>query len=375
MQNPNSVPIIAGEQRMEVIERYQILDTPRLAIEAANVGTWIIDKETRVLITSSRVKELFGYQPEQELSYETMLSQISDKHRDKAVLGIEEAFRIGKPYHQDFSITSINNRQVRWIKAVGGLYHDPEATLSHISGVMMDITEQKQQELRKNKLIGIVSHELKTPLTSLKAYVQMLHAWAKKKKDSFTVSALDKMEKQVKKMGNMINGFLSLSQVESGKIRLNLKEFNLNELITDAIEETLLLYPDYTLNFSPVEPLILQADQDKIDQVIINFLSNAVKYSPKQGAIEIASRIVNGMAELSVKDHGLGIARDDINKLFERYYRVENQHTQNIPGFGIGLYLCSEIINHHHGKIWVESEPGKGSTFFFRVPLKAQLPK
>jgi PAS domain S-box-containing protein len=357
-------------QRQEVIRRYQVLDTPRLALEAANVGTWIIDEATRVFITSARVRELFGCGAGQELSFEAALACISDKHRVQMAESIEETFGTGKPYHLDFSIAGLPDHQQRWVKAVGGLYKDPNGDLSHISGVMMDITEQKKQELRKNKFIGMVSHELKTPLTALKAYVQMLHNWARKQKDQFTAGALAKMEKQVKKMGNMINGFLSLTQVESGKIRLNLKQVELNELIGEAVKETLLLNPGRVIAFTPGEAIRLQADPDKIEQVIINFLSNAIKYSPKEGRIEINARISGETAEVRVKDEGLGIAPEDKEKLFERYYRVENEDTAKIPGFGIGLYLCAEIIRYHQGRIWVESQAGNGSAFFFQLPLK-----
>jgi signal transduction histidine kinase len=172
----------------------------------------------------------------------------------------------------------------------------------------------------------------------------------------------------------MINGFLSLTQVESGKIRLNLKEVELNELIKEAVEETFLLNPDRSITFTPGAPIMLQADPDKVEQVIINFLSNAIKYSPKEGQIEISARIVGDMAEVWVKDEGLGITAQDREKLFERYYRVENKQTEKIPGFGIGLYLCAEIIRHHQGSIWVESEVGKGSVFFFQLPLKPDQP-
>ena len=364
---------ISDLQQQEITRRYEVFDTPRLAIEAANIGTWIIDEATRVFITSPRVKELFGYEAGQALSFEAALSHIQDKYRDKVRSGIDDTFASGKPYHIDFPVTGFHDHQPRWIKAVGGFYHDPASQLSHISGVMMDITEQKQQELRKNKFIGMVSHELKTPLTSLKAYVQILHAWAKKKRDSFTMGALAKMERQVKKMGSMINGFLSLSQVETGKIRMHFEDFELTALIKEAIDETLLLNPGRTISFLPANPITLHADQDKVDQVIINLLSNAIKYSPKEGLIEVAAQVTGDMAQVSVKDEGPGIAQPDIDKLFDRYYRVENKQTEKIPGFGIGLYLCAEIINHHHGKIWVESVPEKGSTFFFKLPLKAAV--
>jgi len=364
---------ISDLQQQEITRRYEVFDTPRLAIEAANIGTWIIDEATRVFITSPRVKELFGYEAGQALSFEAALSHIQDKYRDKVRSGIDDTFASGKPYHIDFPVTGFPDHQPRWIKAVGGFYHDPASQLSHISGVMMDITEQKQQELRKNKFIGMVSHELKTPLTSLKAYVQILHAWAKKKRDSFTMGALAKMERQVKKMGSMINGFLSLSQVETGKIRMHFEDFELTALIKEAIDETLLLNPGRTISFLPANPITLHADQDKVDQVIINLLSNAIKYSPKEGLIEVAAQVSGDMAQVTVKDEGPGIAQPDIDKLFDRYYRVENKQTEKIPGFGIGLYLCAEIINHHHGKIWVESVPEKGSTFFFKLPLKAAV--
>ena len=370
MQNSNPETTISDSIRQEVELKYQILDAARIAIEAANVGTWMIDDATRVFISSSRVKELFGYESGQELSFEAALLCVSEKHRDKIAAGIEETFRSGKPYHVDFSTSGLPELKLRWVKAVGGLYTDPDGKLTHISGVMMDITEQKQQELRKNKFIGMVSHELQTPLTSLKAYVQMLHAWARKQKDHFTVGALAKMEKQVKKMGNMINGFLSLNQVESGNIHLDLKDFDLNALIHDTLEETRLLNPGRTITFSQMESIELQADPDKIEQVLVNLISNAIKYSPAEGLIEITTETIGDMAEVRVKDEGFGIAPVDMKKLFERYYRVENKQTEQIPGFGIGLYLCAEIIRIHNGKIWGESEPDKGSVFCFQLPLK-----
>ncbi len=202
----------------------------------------------------------------------------------------------------------------------------------------------------------------------------MLHAWARKRKDQFTAGALAKMEKQVKKMGNMINGFLSLAQVESGKIHLNITKFDLNDLIKESVEEMLMLNPGRIINFSPNDVISLQADPDKIEQVIMNFISNAIKYSPGNGEISNSAQVLDDMVEVRVQDEGLGITHDDMEKLFDRYYRVENKQTENIPGFGIGLYLCAQIIQHHNGKIWVESKPGMGSVFFFRLPLKAHRP-
>ncbi len=233
----------------------------------------------------------------------------------------------------------------------------------------MDITEQKQNDIRRSKFIGVVSHELKTPLTALKAYVQMLSNWAKKQKDNFTIGALTKVDKQVRKMLNMINSLLNLSGAEAGKIHLNKTEFILNELIDEVVEETLFITSTHSIAMAPCNLIHINADRDKIEQVLVNLLSNAAKYSDKSAPIEVACATHDETVEVNITDHGFGIAREEIDKLFLPHYRVESKETEKISGFGIGLYLCSEIIQKHGGKIWVESEPGKGSTFKFTLPL------
>jgi signal transduction histidine kinase len=216
----------------------------------------------------------------------------------------------------------------------------------------------------------MVSHELKTPLTTLKAYVQMLHGWAKKQKDAFTMGTLFKVERQVKKMSTMISGFLNLSQIDSGKIVLNKQAFNLNELIQDTIEETTLINPEHTITFLPCEDIDIIADREKIEQVIINLLANAVKYSPDSKEIRVCCAMKDQFVHIGVIDKGMGIKQKDINLLFKRYYRVKGKKMASIPGFGIGLYLCAEIVKRHKGRIWVESELGKGSVFWFSLPGK-----
>jgi PAS domain S-box-containing protein len=355
--------------QLDVLRRYRILELSLLAVEAANVGTWLIDEATRVFIPSARLKELYGYNADEEMSYEASLAQIDPKYRSKIAAGFEDALINHEQLHVDYPVIGFHDQQVRWVKALGGSYTDPTGELFHFSGVMMDITEQKQNEQRKNKFIGMVSHELKTPLTSLKAYVQMLHGWAKKQKDTFAVGALSKVERQVKKMQNMINGFLNLSQAESGKIRLNTHDFDLGELVKEVVGEIQIITSAHTINLLPCEEVIIHADREKVEQVIINLLNNAIKYSPKDTTIEIICQVTDDMAQVSIKDEGFGIAQQDIDKLFARYYRVDNKNNERIAGFGIGLYLSAEIIKHHNGKIWVQSEVDKGSTFYFNLPL------
>ena len=233
----------------------------------------------------------------------------------------------------------------------------------------MDITEQKKNELKRSKFIGMVSHELKTPLTALKAYVQMLGTWAQKQKDSFAVGALSKVDKQVRKMLNMINSLLNLSSAEVGKIHINKQKFNLDDLLKEVVEETLFLTSSHHITIAPCENIEINADREKIEQVLVNLLSNAAKYSDKGSAVYVTCDRDKDKVVIGVQDEGMGITEDAVEKVFQPHYRVESKQTEKVTGFGIGLYLCSEIIERHEGKIWVESEIGKGSTFKFTLPI------
>lgn len=175
--------------------------------------------------------------------------------------------------------------------------------------------------------------------------------------------------KQVNRMTTLINGFLHVSRLESGKIHINKQRFNMADLVKEAEEETLSLYNSHQIIFHPVDTTYVHADRDKIGQVINNLISNAVKYSAANTTIHVSLTTQNGSALLSVKDEGIGIKEEDKDKLFERYYRVNNETSTAISGFGIGLYLCAEIVQRHSGHIWVESEVGSGSTFSFSIPI------
>jgi len=235
---------------------------------------------------------------------------------------------------------------------------------------MADITEQKMDDIRKNDFIGMVSHELKTPLTSLNAIVQVLNTKLKASEDVFVPNALEKANNQVKKMSNMINGFLNISRLESGKILIEKSHFDIEELVREITEEQELSVTSHYISLVECAPITVYADRDKINSVISNLINNAVKYSPKDTTIQVACTVNKNEITISVKDEGMGIKPSDADKIFDRYYRVESNNTRHISGFGIGLYLSAEIIQRHGGRIWLESEPGKGSTFYFTLPLK-----
>ncbi len=246
---------------------------------------------------------------------------------------------------------------------------DKAGNIIGLSKIARDITERKLDELRKNDFIGMVSHELKTPLTSLNAIIQVANAKLKHSEDTFLAGAMEKANMQVKRMTAMINGFLNISRLEAGKILIEKQQFDLSELLYEILDETKLIVNTHTIGLNTSGPLKIEADRDKISSVVSNLISNAIKYSPKDTLIKIDSQTLGNKVIVSVKDEGMGIKPYDLAQIFDRYYRVETNDTRHISGFGIGLYLSAEIIKRHDGEIWAESESGKGSTFYFSLPL------
>jgi two-component system CheB/CheR fusion protein len=258
---------------------------------------------------------------------------------------------------------------LHWIKVQGIVVSNEKKVPIIMLGTILDITESKSDEIRKNDFIAMASHELKTPLTSLKAYIQLLSKKLDQSNDSFTSNALSKANYQVNKMTDLIHGFLDLSRLEPGKLKLKAQFFEINKLIKDIVAETVATNPTHLIEFEPKEVITVAADREKIGQVVSNFLSNAAKYSERGSKIIITSKKIDGNVEVKVTDEGIGIKARHQEKLFQRFYRVENEKMKNVSGFGIGLYLSNEIIQRHGGKIGVESIEDKGSTFYFSLPL------
>jgi len=246
---------------------------------------------------------------------------------------------------------------------------DKSGKIIGLSKIARDITERKLDENRKNDFIGMASHELKTPLTSLSALLQVVGAKLKNNPDTFLSGAMEKANIQVKRMTSMVNGFLNISRLEAGKIQIDKQPFNLGELLQEITEEARLISGSHHIMLESCETVTVNADRDKISSVLSNLVSNAVKYSPRGTYIRLNCRVSEKKVTVSVADEGMGIPSQDLPQIFDRYHRVESENTRHISGFGIGLYLSAEIIKRHDGEIWAESEMGVGSTFYFSLPL------
>ncbi len=345
----------------------------RLAAEATALATWDINLINRDFIFSSRLAEIFGHPPETTITLADIRAQISTEDMQNIVVkAYQQALKTG---HYLYEVKILwNDGSVHWIKTQGITICNKKKQPIRMLGTVLDITESKSDEIRKNDFLAMASHELKTPLTSLKAYLQILTKKMSASTDTFINGALLKATFQVNKMTALIHAILDLSKLESGRLQLKIQSFEINKLIADTIAEINLSNPGYIINFEPEDLIInLEADKEKIGQVISNLLSNAMKYSDIGTCITIISQKIKGSVKVSVSDQGIGIKHQDQAKLFQRFYRVENEKMQNISGFGIGLYLAREIIKRHQGKIWMESEEDKGATFYFSLPLPVQF--
>jgi two-component system CheB/CheR fusion protein len=340
-----------------------------LATVASEMGTFSIDIKNRKLICSSRLKEIFGFDANEQITIKAVVAQIEENHQSILLRSIEDSILNDQKFELEFPIKRLNDNVHGWVRAIGNISHHKDGTAEYLTGIMHDITDYKLDDLRKNDFIAIVSHELKSPLTSIKGYLQLLERKAKQEKNAFANSALEKTMRQVKKMDVLINGFLNVSRLENGKIYLNKQIFEIDLMASELIDEIIHANTTHNINVAADCGLSIHADRDKIGQVITNLLSNAIKYSATGTKIDVYCKKEKEELQISIKDEGMGVKSEDLEKLFDRYFRIDNVKTKTISGFGIGLYLCAEIIHSHGGKIWAESEVGNGSTFCFSLPL------
>ncbi|APU70025.1 MAG: ATP-binding protein [Christiangramia sp.] len=235
-----------------------------------------------------------------------------------------------------------------------------------------EIQQLKEEEEKQEAFLKLVSHELKTPVTSIKGYIQLIQSMTgKENEQNKTLKPyLKRVEDQVERLIHLISEMLDLSRIEQNELELNKTEFDLNRLVEEAVEDICYTNQEVRINIHHEDEFQVLADRNRIEQVMLNFLTNAIKYSPENKHIDIRifKRDKNSVG-VKIKDHGLGISRKDRQHIFRRFFRVEGKNQDTYSGFGIGLYLSNEIIERHNGKIFVKSKVGEGSEFIFTLPL------
>lgn len=229
-----------------------------------------------------------------------------------------------------------------------------------------ELLEQlKELNQRKDEFIALASHELRTPLTSMNGY---LHILSKKITDENIRQFAEKAICQTKKLEGLISDLLDVSRIEAGKLTLRKEIFEICELVKQTIDIISHANTDFIFNLNTVvESQTYIGDAQRLEQVLVNLLTNAIRYSGGNNKIEISLLKENGYLKIGVKDYGLGIEPENLEHIFSRFYRADNN--DRISGLGLGLYLCHQIVSQHEGKIWAESEISKGSTFWVQLPL------
>ncbi|QEM07790.1 PAS domain S-box protein [Mucilaginibacter rubeus] len=248
-------------------------------------------------------------------------------------------------------------------------HEDIVVSLASQAAVALDnsrlFTEVKELSQKKDEFIALASHELRTPLTSMSGFLQLLERKVIDVNRPFVAKAIT----QLKKLNALINDLFDISKIQSGKLQFYFEEFDFTGLIKENLEAIREAYTSHEIYFEESGEMILEGDKMRLDQVLTNLVTNAIKYSPESDRIEVSAKRSETEIQVSVKDYGIGINEENISHIFSQFYRAKDVNS-SITGLGLGLYITKEIIERHGGRIWVESEARMGSTFFFVLPLK-----
>lgn len=239
-----------------------------------------------------------------------------------------------------------------------------------------DVTEllkaqQATKELmnKKDEFMSIASHELKTPITSIKGFLQLaLRLAGNNPAEKHMLTFIDKANRQLDNLTSLVSDLLDVTKIQAGKMQFNYKSFNIREIVEECVDD-IRHTEDYDIVIEHVDDIEVFADQHRIEQVINNFLSNAIKYSPNTRTAMIYTEVKDGELKLTVKDFGIGIPEDKADQIFDRFFRVHDTSFM-FSGLGLGLYISAEIVKRHGGTIGVNSVVDKGSEFWFKIPLK-----
>lgn len=361
-----AIMVLGFEVTDKVMARRKIEDVEeriRLAVEAAEIGTFDLDLEKRIMLTSDRFNTIFGF--DKHVAWSKFVDAIHPDDRSNRDKAHSKAMENGRLYYEAKVVYADDS--IHWVRVQGKVYYDKNGKPIRVLGTLLDVTDFKRLEQQKDDFISIASHELKTPITSLKATLQLLERMKNEPKQQILPKLVDQSIKSVNKISILVEDLLNVSRTSEVQLRLNKTTFTIADML-DACCNHIRVAGKYTLTLQGDKQLKVYADEHAIDQVVVNLVNNAVKYAPDSLEIFL---IVEKLAEdvkISVMDTGPGISPDKIPYLFDRYYQAQPSGFNN-SGLGLGLYISAEIIKRHGGQIGVDSELGEGSTFWFTLPL------
>ena len=290
-------------------------------------------------------------------------------HVEKVVAFVEKAWKKDEPFELTFPLRK-HDGEYHWFLTRVVPIKDADGKVIKWIGTNTDIDDQKKALEQKDEFISIASHELKTPVTSLKGFTQILKMKFQKEQNLQAVDLLSRMDKQVDKLTKLIVDLLDVTKIENGHLEFSKEDFDGNELINEIVEEMQRSTISHKINVEYCDTKIINGDRNRIGQVLINLISNAIKYSPEASDILITCNNEKNKIKICVKDYGIGIRSSNLENIFDRFFRITGDSRETFPGLGLGLFISKEIIKRHNGEILVKSDEGKGSTFCFTLPLK-----
>lgn len=331
---------------------------------------WIAESDGRMTYFNQATMDYSGKDYNAFLEYNGWIDIVHPNEREENIQKWMVSVMHKTPFVFEHRFRNKND-EYRWFLSRAAPQLDDFGTVTKWVGTSTDIDDMKKQDEHKNNFIKIANHELKTPVTTIKGYVQLLKKMRGDSDDKFLVNSLNTIENQINKLNLLMGELLDISRIESGKLPLYKGYFSLLKLVTETIEDIKASDQSHKINFelSGANDIEVFADKDRITQVLNNLLTNAIKYSPTSKEVNVKLFVDGDCAVVSVEDFGIGMDEPELNKIFERFYRVSGEDEVTFPGFGIGLFIVKDIIERHDGNIWVESEKQKGSKFYFSLPL------
>jgi len=286
-------------------------------------------------------------------------------------LGLVNATKTGIPYASEMRFKNTKGEYIWHLNIAAPIFNE-EGKVSMWVGSTTNIQNMKEEVQRKSDFVSMLSHELKTPVTSIKGHVQLLLRALKKETASTLTDklkpSLSRIDQLLVQLTGLISDMLDMTRIDSGKLDLRKEPLLLDALIIEVVEDFRMSHQQHIFRLDLETDLVIHADKHKLSQVLINLISNAVKYAPNSDAVNISLTANGDEVLISVRDFGIGIDKKDQKNIFERFYRVEGQSEYHYSGFGIGLYLGKSIVDFHGGRISLESSIGKGSTFTVHLP-------
>lgn len=336
-------------------------------------GVILCDAQLKVLLANEAMRRLLGVEETHDFDVVEVLTRHPIRRPDRTPLGLEEmplvrASRGEFVLYEDLVIQSPTGEREIWIRVSAAPVRDDAGRVVAAVAVARDVTDLIELDRLKDQFIRVAAHELKTPVTIVKGYVlTLLRSGAEV--PAALRRTLDAIARGAERIDRIVSDLVDISQVDLQRLGLVRQPVDLAELVEAAVDRVSLATRTHRIRLVSTAPVVAYADRDRLEQVLTNLLTNAVRYSPEGGDVEVALTKVGETAEVSVRDRGVGIPREKQTRIFERFYRAHTDTAYDYGGLGVGLYIARAIIAAHGGRMWFESEEDLGSTFFFTLPL------